>query len=193
MVQQRGGPVLINAVCMPQITEISLGGTAQMSCLRQALGSLQQSCVMFRKIKLLNKSLLWKIQSHTAFSDGWRLFHRGSIQQKGKLGKPAPAAAWTALLPRGTVSHHPRATQHQGGLAQAAVRNLQPHVGKSMGCVFFSSKGGSGAAFSFLGPEKWGFFVYSPRGWRVQLLFPIFGGTPPASLPCASAGLCVHA
>lgn len=55
MVQQRGGPALINAVCMPQITEISMGGAAQMSCLRQALGSLQQSCVMFRNIKLFNK------------------------------------------------------------------------------------------------------------------------------------------
>lgn len=35
------------------------------------------------------------------------------------------------------------------------------------------------------------FFVYSPRGWRVQLLFPIFGGTPLASLPCASTGTSV--
>lgn len=58
MAQPRGGPVLINAVCMPQITEISMGGTVQMSCLRQALGSLQQSCVMFRNIKLLNKILV---------------------------------------------------------------------------------------------------------------------------------------
>lgn len=57
-VQQRGGPVLINAVCMPQITEIGMGGTAQMSCLRWVLGSLQQSCVMFRNIKLLKKSFV---------------------------------------------------------------------------------------------------------------------------------------
>ena len=55
MVQQRGGPVPIDAVGMPQITEISMGGTAQMSCLRQVLGSLQQSCVTIRNIKLFNK------------------------------------------------------------------------------------------------------------------------------------------
>lgn len=104
MVQQRGGPVLINAVCMPQITEINMGGTAQMSCLRQALGNLQQSCVMFRNIKLLNKIVVVEDTGHTEFSDGWRLFHRGSTQQKGKLGKPTPAPAWPALLPRGSVT-----------------------------------------------------------------------------------------
>lgn len=133
---------------------------------------------------------MWKIQGHTEFSGVWRLFCRGSTQQKGKLGKPTPAPVRTARSQE-AVSHHPRATHHQGGLAQAAARNLQPHVGKSMGCVFFSHRGGSGTAFSFLEPEKWVFFVYSPKGWRVQLLFPIFGGTPLASLPCASTGTSV--
>lgn len=52
MVQPKGGPVPVDAVCVPQITEISMGGIAQMSCLRQALGSLQQSCVTIRNIKL---------------------------------------------------------------------------------------------------------------------------------------------
>lgn len=92
---------------------------------------------------------------------------------------PSRRGSWGSLLQhqpgqpcsQEAVSHHPRATHYQGGLAQAAVRNLQPHVGKSMGCVFFSHKGGSGAAFSFLGPEKWEFFVYSPRGCSSCSLF----------------------
>lgn len=54
-VQQRGGPALVDVVCMPQITEISMGGITQMICLRQVLGSLQQSCVTIRNIKLFNR------------------------------------------------------------------------------------------------------------------------------------------
>lgn len=116
---------------------------------------------------------------------------QGQHSAEREAGEAYSSTSPDSPLPRGTVSHHPRAAHHQEGLAQAAARNLQPHVGKSMGCVFFSHRGGSGTAFSFLEPEKWGFFVYSPKGWRVQLLFPIFGGTPLASLPCASTGTSV--
>lgn len=50
------GEVCSRQCCsVPQITEISMGGIAQMSCLRQVLGSLQQSCVTIRNIKLFNK------------------------------------------------------------------------------------------------------------------------------------------
>lgn len=83
---------------------------------------------------------------------------QGQHSAEREAGEAYSSTSPDSPLPRGTVSHHPRAAHHQGGLAQAAARNLQPHVGKSMGCVFFSHRGGSGTAFSFLEPEKWFFF-----------------------------------
>lgn len=81
---------------------------------------------------------------------------------------------------------HPGATRHQGGLAQAVAGNLQLHVSRNIGCVFFLQNARSGAVSSVLGPERW--FCTLAKKMESAAPVPVFGGPPQASFPCASTG-----
>lgn len=148
MVQQRGGPVLINAVCMPQITEISMGGTAQMSCLRQALGSLQQSCVMFRKIKLLNKIFVVEDTEPYCIFRWLEAVSQGQHPAEGEAGESLqqqqPGQPCSRRLPG---SQHPRATHHQRGLR----RGTCSHMLAKHGVCFLLTQGWIWSSFQLPG------------------------------------------
>lgn len=136
---------------------------------------------------------MWKIQGHTEFSGVWRLFRRGSTQQKGKLGKPTPAPGRTARSQEAQCPTTLGPHIIREGWLRLRQGTCSHMLAKAWG-VFSSHTGVDLEQLSASWNLRSGvFFVYSPRGWRVQLLFPIFGGTPLASLPCASTGTCVHA
>lgn len=101
-----------------------------------------------------------------------------SEQRKPVVGSRAPQKRGVTP-PKGHTSSG-RAGSGCGKEPAATCREKQ-------GCVFFSRKGGSGAAFSFPRPQGWSFFM-AQEGGRCSSR-SLFGDTP---LGRASAEISVH-